>query len=260
VKIGATRVFNDVKLAVHAGADVIVWMACRAAPRPRQNRIHRDVGIHLGRCARRWTRSKTEHEGKVQLIVSAEYAAARTWEGIGHGRRRGLDRTGHPVRVAAITRPTCRRESITLPVATTGSSHARAFATIATRQMPGGRDDAGSGARQRLEPLVGAKRVRNYLKTLNMELTAIARLRQAKRASPRARDLVALTVEAAAMARVPLAGTDWIPGAATRLTFAAMENRDNRTALRGTRGAVEGNGKSLTLLGNVIRELRLKDN
>jgi hypothetical protein len=26
-------------------------------------------------------------------------------------------------------------------------------------------------------------------------------------------DLVALTVEAAAMARVPLAGTDWIPGA-----------------------------------------------
>ncbi len=25
-------------------------------------------------------------------------------------------------------------------------------------------------------------------------------------------DLVALTVEAAAMARVPLAGTDWIPG------------------------------------------------
>ena len=25
-------------------------------------------------------------------------------------------------------------------------------------------------------------------------------------------DLVALTIEAAAMARVPLAGTDWIPG------------------------------------------------
>ena len=25
-------------------------------------------------------------------------------------------------------------------------------------------------------------------------------------------DLVALTVEAAAMARIPLAGTDWIPG------------------------------------------------
>ena len=29
-------------------------------------------------------------------------------------------------------------------------------------------------------------------------------------------DLVALTVEAAAMARVPLAGTDWIPGSERR--------------------------------------------
>jgi methylamine---glutamate N-methyltransferase subunit C len=28
-------------------------------------------------------------------------------------------------------------------------------------------------------------------------------------------DLVALTVESAAMARVPLAGTNWIPGTAT---------------------------------------------
>ena len=29
-------------------------------------------------------------------------------------------------------------------------------------------------------------------------------------------DLVALTIESAAMARVPLAGTDWIPGGAHR--------------------------------------------
>src|SRR5579871_4069945 len=32
VKVGATRVFHDVKLAVHAGADVVVSMACRAVP------------------------------------------------------------------------------------------------------------------------------------------------------------------------------------------------------------------------------------
>ena len=29
-------------------------------------------------------------------------------------------------------------------------------------------------------------------------------------------DLVAVTIEAAAMARVPLAGTDWIPGTGAR--------------------------------------------
>ena len=32
-------------------------------------------------------------------------------------------------------------------------------------------------------------------------------------------DLVALTVEAAAMAQVPLSGTDWIPGEKTMVEF-----------------------------------------
>jgi glutamate synthase domain-containing protein 2 len=67
---------------------------------------------------------------------------------------------------------------------------------------------------QRLEPEVGAQRVRNYLKTLNMELTMIARACGKQDVHHLEReDLVALTIEAAAMAGVPLAGTSWIPGA-----------------------------------------------
>ena len=66
---------------------------------------------------------------------------------------------------------------------------------------------------QRLEPAVGARRVRNYLKTLNMELTTIARSCGKQNVHHLEReDLVALTIEAAAMVRVPLAGTRWIPG------------------------------------------------
>ena len=66
---------------------------------------------------------------------------------------------------------------------------------------------------QRLEPAVGARRVRNYLKTMNMELTTIARACGKQNVHHLEReDLVALTVEAAAMAGVPLAGTSWIPG------------------------------------------------
>jgi glutamate synthase domain-containing protein 2 len=66
---------------------------------------------------------------------------------------------------------------------------------------------------QRLEPAVGAKRVRNYLKTLNMELTTIARACGKQNVHHLEReDLVALTLEAAAMAGVPLAGTNWVPG------------------------------------------------
>jgi glutamate synthase domain-containing protein 2 len=66
---------------------------------------------------------------------------------------------------------------------------------------------------KRLEPEVGAHRLKNYLKTLNMELTTIARACGKQNVHHLEReDLVALTVEAAAMAKLPLAGTSWIPG------------------------------------------------
>lgn len=67
---------------------------------------------------------------------------------------------------------------------------------------------------KRLEPAWGAQQLKNYLKTLTMELTTLARAcgkQNVHHLEPE--DLVALTVEAAAMARVPLAGTSWIPGA-----------------------------------------------
>ncbi len=71
---------------------------------------------------------------------------------------------------------------------------------------------------QRLEPMTGAKRVRNYLKTLTMELTTIARACGKSNVHHlEHEDLVALTIEAAAIARVPLVGTNWIPGHGTAL-------------------------------------------
>jgi len=66
---------------------------------------------------------------------------------------------------------------------------------------------------ERLEPEVGARRLRNYVKTMNMELTTVARACGKSNVHHLEReDLVALTLEAAAMARLPLAGTNWIPG------------------------------------------------
>src|SRR5262249_49735694 len=59
----------------------------------------------------------------------------------------------------------------------------------------------------------GARRLRNYLNVLTLELTALARACGKSNVHHLEReDLAALTVEAAAMARVPLAGTSWIPG------------------------------------------------
>jgi hypothetical protein len=65
----------------------------------------------------------------------------------------------------------------------------------------------------RFDPLLGGRRLANYLAVLTLETQTIARAcgkSHVHNLEPE--DLVALTVEAAAMARVPLAGTDWIPG------------------------------------------------
>jgi glutamate synthase domain-containing protein 2 len=67
---------------------------------------------------------------------------------------------------------------------------------------------------QRLLPEKAAEWVRNYLQVVNMEVTTLARACGKSDVHHLEReDLAALTVEAAAMARIPLAGTSWVPGA-----------------------------------------------
>jgi glutamate synthase domain-containing protein 2 len=66
---------------------------------------------------------------------------------------------------------------------------------------------------KRLTPEVGARHLKNYLQTLMMEVTTIARACGKQNVHHLEReDLVAFTIEAAAMANVPLSGTNWIPG------------------------------------------------
>ena len=82
-----------------------------------------------------------------------------------------------------------------------------------TGQCPVGITTQDPELEKRLTPEIGAKRVKNYLQVLNMELTTLARAcGKSDVHHMEKEDLVALTVEAAAMAKVPLAGTSWIPG------------------------------------------------
>jgi glutamate synthase domain-containing protein 2 len=81
-----------------------------------------------------------------------------------------------------------------------------------------GRDPAGITTQDpilatRLDPVKAARRLANYLSVLTLEAQTIARAcgkSHVHNLEPE--DLVALTMEAAAMAQVPLAGTNWIPG------------------------------------------------
>ena len=81
-----------------------------------------------------------------------------------------------------------------------------------------GRDPAGITTQDpeltaRLDPVLGGRRLANYLAVLTLEAQTIARAcGKSHLHNLEPEDLVALTIEAAAMARVPLAGTNWIPG------------------------------------------------
>ena len=66
---------------------------------------------------------------------------------------------------------------------------------------------------KRLDPVKAGKKLTNYLKVMTLEAQTLARAcgkNSLHNLEPE--DLCALTVEAAAMARVPLAGSNWIPG------------------------------------------------
>jgi hypothetical protein len=67
--------------------------------------------------------------------------------------------------------------------------------------------------RRRLVVDEAAERVYNFLHTLTLEVQMLARAcGKTNVHSLEPEDLCALTVEAAAMAKVPLAGTNWVPG------------------------------------------------
>ena len=81
-----------------------------------------------------------------------------------------------------------------------------------------GKDPAGISTQdpelaKNFDPILGGRRLANYLRVLTLETQTLARAcgkNHVHNLEPE--DLVALTPEAAAMAKVPLAGTSWIPG------------------------------------------------
>jgi glutamate synthase domain-containing protein 2 len=220
VKVGATRTFHDVKLAVHSGADVVVVDGMQGGTAATQTVFIENVGIPTLAALRQAVHALEDLDmiGKVQLVISG---GIRSGADVAKALAMGADAVaiGQGILVAL----GCNSESyVQNGVHHPAAADYEKLGTAAgfchhchTGKCPVGVTTQDAILEQRLQPDVGAKRVRNYLKTLNMELTTIARACGKQNVHHLEReDLVALTVEAAAMAHLPLAGTNWIPGAA----------------------------------------------
>jgi glutamate synthase domain-containing protein 2 len=218
VKVGATRTYNDVKLAVHSGADVIVVDGMQGGTAATQTCFIEHIGIPTLAAVRQAVEALEElnMKGTVQLIVSG---GIRSGPDVAKALAMGADAVsiGQGVLIAL----GCNSEAYIQNGEHVSAADGYAALGTApgfchhchTGKCPVGITTQDEVLEQRLQPEVGAKRLRNYLKTLNMELTTIARACGKQNVHHLEKeDLVALTVEAAAMAGLPLAGTNWIPG------------------------------------------------
>ena len=218
VKVGATRVDHDVKLAVAAGADVVVVDGMQGGTAATQDVFIEHAGIPTLPAVRLAAEALAELgvEREVQLIVSG---GIRSGADVAKALALGADAVS--IGVAALMALGCNRASVTIDGAVhdvTADYQALQTAPGACAHCHTGRCPVGITTQDpvleaRLDPDRAAEEVANYLWAITMELTALARAcgkSDVHHLEPE--DLVALTVEAAAMARVPLAGTDWIPG------------------------------------------------
>jgi glutamate synthase domain-containing protein 2 len=218
VKVGATRVFNDVKLAVHSGADVVVVDGMQGGTAATQTVFIEHVGIPTLAALRQAVDALEDlnMRGKVQLIISG---GIRTGADVAKALAMGADAVS--IGQGVLISLGCNSDTYVQRgqhVSALADYHALGTSPgfchhCHTGQCPVGVTTQDAILEQRLQPEAGAKRVRNYIKTLNMELTTIARACGKQDVHHLEReDLVALTVESAAMARIPLAGTSWVPG------------------------------------------------
>ena len=218
VKIGASRVRNDVKLAVKSGADVVVLDGMQGGTAASQQVFIEHAGIPTLPALRQAVEALEEMNmfGTVQLIISG---GIRTGADVAKALAMGADAVsiGQGVLVAL----GCNSDHYVVdgkPVDATADYEKLGTAPgychhCHTGKCPVGITTQDEVLEKRLTAEEGARRLRNYFNVMTMELATLARACGKSNVHNLEReDLVALTVEAAAMAKVPLAGTDWIPG------------------------------------------------
>ncbi|MFT4127056.1 MAG: FMN-binding glutamate synthase family protein [Gordonia sp. (in: high G+C Gram-positive bacteria)] len=215
VKVGAARTYYDVKLAVHSGADVVVVDGMQGGTAASQEVFIEHVGIPTLAAIPQAVQALQElgvHRGaagdkSVQLIVSG---GIRNGADVAKAMALGADAVA--IGTAAL-----------IALGDNDPRYEKEYEALGSAagfydDFQDGRDPAGITTQDpelsaRFDPVAGGRRLANYLRVLTMEAQTIARAcGKAHLQHLEPEDLVAITIEAAAMARVPLAGTNWIPG------------------------------------------------
>ena len=209
IKIGGARPYYDTALSVKAGADVIVMDGMQGGTAATQEVFIEHVGQPTLACIRPAVKALQElgMHRKVQLIVSG---GIRNGADVAKALALGADAVS--IGTAALVALGDNDPELEEEYRKLGTTSG-AYDDWHEGQDPAGISTQDPELSKRLDPVLAGRRLANYLKVMTLEAQTIARAcgkSHVHNLEPE--DLVALTVEAAAMAQVPLSGTDWIPG------------------------------------------------
>lgn len=209
VKVGATRPYFDVALAVKAGADVVVLDGMQGGTAATQEVFIEHVGIPILAAIRPAVQALQDlgMHRKVQLIVSG---GIRNGADVAKALALGADAVaiGTAALIALGDNDPHLEEEYNKLGTTAG-----AYDDWHEGKDPAGITTQDPELMKRLDPVKAGRRLANYVSVMTMEAQVIARAcGKSHLHNLEPEDLVALTVEASAMAKVPLAGTNWIPG------------------------------------------------
>ncbi|MCG8446275.1 MAG: FMN-binding glutamate synthase family protein [Hyphomicrobiales bacterium] len=209
VKVGAARPYYDTALAVKSGADVVVVDGMQGGTAATQEVFIEHVGIPTLPAVREAVRALRELDmhRTVQLVVSG---GIRSGADVAKALAMGADAVS--IGTAALVALGDNDPALEEEYQKLGTT-AGCYDDWHEGLDPAGITTTEPELEKRLDPVKAGRRLRNYLSVMTMELQTLARANgksHVKNLEPE--DLAALTVEAAAMAQVPLAGTNWVPG------------------------------------------------
>ena len=209
IKIGGARPYYDTALSVKAGADVIVIDGMQGGTAATQEVFIEHVGQPTLACIRPAVKALQDMgmHRKVQLIVSG---GIRNGADVAKALALGADAVS--IGTAAMVALGDNDPELEKEYQKLGTT-AGAYDDWHEGQDPAGISTQDLELSKRLDPVMAGRRLANYLKVMALEAQTVTRAcGKSHVLNLEPEDLVALTVESAAMAQVPLAGTDWIPG------------------------------------------------